>query len=145
MSKEDDGNTAELWEVTQKSRVWNPRGIVLLVNSWVSGRQTAKPNGLRRSFLYGCSKMISDSWKTSTAQLIFKMGMKLKMIIELEYKAWGEKRSQEIIHVEIPKISMCIVVVFVQTSLKTDFRGKDVFVENYFPVCSYLEIFLLYL
>lgn len=49
------------------------------------------------------------------------------------------------IYVEIPKISMCIVVVFVQTSLKTDFRGKDVCVENYFLVCSSLEIFLLYL
>lgn len=76
-----------------KSRVWNPCGIALLVNSWVSGGQTAKQNGLRRSFLYGCSKMISDSWKTSTAQLIFKIGMKLKMIIELDIKPGGKKKS----------------------------------------------------
>lgn len=126
-----------------KDRLWNPCDIALLINSWLSGRQAAKQNGLRRSFLYWCSKMISNSWKPQTAQLVFKIGMKLKMITELKHKAWKKKKSQEIIYIEIPEIFICIFIVCVQTSLKTGFRDKDV--ENYFLVCSCLEVFLLYL
>lgn len=66
------------------------------------------------------------------------------MITELEHKAW-KKKIQEMIYIKIPKIFKCIFIVFVQTSLKTDFRDKDVFIENSFPACSCLEMFLLYL
>lgn len=51
--------------------------------------------------------MIGNSWKTRTAELIFKIRMKLKMLTELEYKVW-EKKGQEIIYIEIPKIFMGI-------------------------------------
>lgn len=46
---------------------------------------------------------------------------------------------------KIAKIFMCNFMVFVQSSLKTDFRDGDVFVENYLPVYSCLKVFLLYL
>lgn len=46
---------------------------------------------------------------------------------------------------KILKIFICVFMVFVQTSLKTDFKDRDVFVKNYFLVYSCLKVFLLYL
>jgi len=83
--------------------------------------------------------MISNSWKASAAQLIFKIGIKLKMITDLEYKAW--EKCQEVIYkyMEIPSIFKCVFMVFVQILSKPDLETRMFLLKIIFlfiPICK---------
>lgn len=83
-----------LWG-NSKHHLWNPWALALLINIWVSGRQAEKLNGLKGSFLYWCTKMSSNSWKTSTAQLI-----RNRNEVKNDYWTWNIKPGKK--HVRKP-------------------------------------------
>lgn len=73
--------------------------------------------------------MSSNSWKTSTAQVIQNRNE-----VKKDYWSWnikpGKKNMSGNHLYKIPTIFICGFVVFVQRSLETDFKNRDVFAEK---------------